>query len=215
MRFHSILNALCRWTYLVAAYCGIRAVFNRIRSAFCVSSCHVARLHGTQSRSGTFGDMSIFVHPRPSPRSLSQDVHFGIISIRLQRPRIGRLLYWYIGLTSHFGCGHMEIAFYERRGNVTFYGVRNIARSNARRIGWSKIAQRLVLAQGDEEVLLIHEIVRLLEQSGCVTTLAAVPDCVKLSVCDRLLHPDSQLRAVRALSKKYQRLQRRLDAYSA
>ena len=104
----------------------------------------------------------------------------------------------------------MEIAFYEQGRRVTFYAVRNIARSNARRLGMTKISDKLRLTKRDEDVRVILELARLLESHGFVARFARSDECVSLSVCSRLLHPAVRARALVALESKYERLHRRL-----
>ncbi len=198
-----------RW-YMVATYSGIRAFANRLLSAFCPRDVQTARLHGTLVSSKTLGNIAIFVHSRGRPRSGADEANYGMISVRQQRPRMSRLLYRYFCLTSHFGLGHVEIAFYEQGRRITFHGVRNIARSNARRLGLTKLADKLLLTKRDEEILVIFEVARLLEAHGFVTQLARSDECVSLSVCGSLMHPATQVRALSALKGKYDRLHRRL-----
>ena len=114
-------------------------------------------------------------------------------------------------MTSHFGCGHIEIAFYEKAGRVGFYGVRNTARSNAHRPGGLETAKKLLLVRRDEARVLIREVAPLFEEHGLVTGVAAAHECAALSVDGRLLHPDpdpdSESRALDSLRRKYEKLQ--------
>jgi len=195
---------------MVATYSGIRAIANRVLSGFCHRGVQIAPLHGTLVSSKKLGDIAIFVHSRGRPPSGAIEPTYGMISVRQQRPRISRLLYQYICLTSHFGLGHMEVAFYEQGRRITFYGVRNIARSNARRLGLTRLADKLRITKRDEELLVILEVARLLEAHGFVTEFAPSDECVSLSVCGSLLHPATQVRALGALKGKYDRLHRKL-----
>jgi hypothetical protein len=207
-RLNLIHDAFCRWTYLLSMYCGVRAVVNRLRGGVCSERFQVARFHRTLFFSEALGKLVVFVHPRPKPRSFSRDAVFGMISLQQQRPVVSRFLYRYFCLTSHFGCGHLEIAFYEKEGKVTFYSVRNVIRSNAARIGCSRIAQKLVVAQRHEEKAIIQEVARLLGENGLVTGLATAHECVDLSVRKRFLHPRLRQGTLRALKKKYEILQK-------
>ena len=198
-----------RW-YLVATYSGIRAFANRTRSLFRALGVPIAPIHRTRISSEKLGDIVVFVHSRKCPPSGSDEANYGMISVRQQRPGMSRLLYWYFCLTSHFGLGHMEIAFYEQQRRLTFYGVRNIARSNALRLGLTMIADKLLLIKRDEELHVILEVGRLLEEHGIAANFAGSDECVNLSVCARLLHPAVQGRALDALKRKYERLQRKL-----
>ncbi len=180
MRPNRTSDAFYRWIYLVAMYSGIRAVFNCIRSKMCAGACELVGLHKTRLCSQKIGDVMLFVHQRPSPRTFAKETAFGMISVRHRYPRVGFLLYRYFCLTSHFGCGHMEIAFYEKQGKVTLYAVRNTAASNAFRLKWFGISAKLTLAQWDER--LLKAMVRHLENAGFVTDLADVSECIDLSV---------------------------------
>ena len=101
----------------------------------------------------------------------------------------------------------MEIAFYEKKGQVTIYGVRNIARSNAHRLGLLGAASKLLLARREEAKMLLREVVPHLTEHGLVVKIAAPCECVTLSVSRRLMHPDSQSTALVALRRKYEKLQ--------
>ena len=189
MRLNHVKYALCRWGYLVAMYCGLRAGFNRIRSKMCTDGCQLARLHRTRLCSEKVGDLVFSVHERPNPQSFSGEANFGMISVQHRYPKLGPLLYRYFCLTSHFGCGQLEIAFYEKQGKVTLYALRNTAASNAFRLGWHGISQKLMLDKRDDVVML--EVMRYLEKSSFVTSLADVSECLNLSVSNWLLNPSS------------------------
>jgi hypothetical protein len=204
------LMAMHRLWYMVAIYSGIRAFANRVLSAFRHRGVQIAPLHGTLVSSKKLGNVAIFVHSRGRPPSGASEVTYGMISIRQERPRISRLLYQYFCLTSHFGLGHMEVAFYEQGRRITYYGVRNIARSNARRLGFTRLADKLRLTKRDEELLVISEVSLLLETHGFVAQFARSDECVSLSVCGSLLHPATQMRALDAIKSKYDRLHRKL-----
>ena len=213
MRRDHVKYALYRWGYLVAMYCGVRAVFNRIRSRKYIDGCQLARLHRTRLRSETLGDLMLFVHARPGPPSFSGKANFGMISVQQRHPKLGALLYWYLCLTSHFGRGQMEIAFYEKQGRVILYALRNTAASNAFRLGWYDISKKLTLAKRDDVAMRV--VMQHLERSDFVTRLAAVSECLSLSVSDWLLSPASRLRALGAMKKKYSQLHRTLKAHVA
>jgi hypothetical protein len=167
-----ILMATHRLWYMLATYSGIRAFTNRVLSAFRHRAVQIAPLHGTLVSSDQLGDIAIFVHSRGRPASGARAANYGMISVRQQRPKISRFVYQYFCLTSHFGLGHLEIAFYEQGRRITFYGVRNIARSNALRLGLTRVAEKLRITKRDEELLVISEIALLLEAHGFVTQCA-------------------------------------------
>ena len=200
------LAAVYRWSYLVATYSGFRAIANRVRSRFRHRACRLAQLHRSVLSSEQLGQLALSVHSRQRPPSGARRAEYGMISVRQRRPRIGRPLYWYFCLTSHFGSGHVEIAFYRRGRRITFYAVRNVARSNASRLGLTGIADDLLLGRRDGEARLAMELARLLGDHGFVTSFACPDECVRLSVCPRLLRPGSQWEALGALRRKYERL---------
>ncbi len=206
MGLSHIADTLYRWAYLVAMYSGIRAVHNRISSQMSARDCALSRFNRTHLQTEHMGEVVLFVHKRSGPGMDIEGTAFGMISVQQRNPKVGRFLYRYFCLTSHFGCGHMEIAFYEKQGKVTLYAVRNTAASNAFRLKWFELSDKLTLAQWDERVLRI--IVRHLESNGFTTGFADVSESINLSVNNRLLHPHSRLRALRHLKKKYTRLRK-------
>ena len=203
--------ALWQLGYLAAIYSGLRAGVNVVRSGFCVRGVEAARrIQGAGISSLKLGDLVVGVHSRACPPSGTDEARYGMISVRLRRPSMPRLLYRYFCLTSHFGSGHLEIAFYERGQKITFYAVRNIARSNARRLGLTKMADQLRLTHYDEELELIMEAATLLERQGLVAQFAPAEECIDLAVCRRLLPPAGRARVLETLERKYERLHRRM-----
>lgn len=200
--------ALYRWAYLLCVYSGLRAAFNRARSRAGRGGSAVSRLHGATIRPRGPGAMRVFVHRGPRPRAARPGPTFGMISVRLENPCVGRLLYRYLGLTSHFGCGHFEIAFYESGGRVTVFAVRNVLRANADRLGWRDVSRRLGSPAFDVEV--VRAVVMQLERAGLTVRCAPAPECVELALDRRLVHPRSLRRTRDALERKYRRLPRAL-----
>ena len=204
------LATIHRWYYLAATYTGLRAVGNQLRSRFSPLGDRIGAIDGARLDCGELGELLVSIDPRPRPPTGSGEASFGMISLRQRVPRISRLAYRYFCLTSHFGNGHVEVAFYQEGHRVTFYGVRNIARSNARRLGLRRMADRLRLMARDEEVEVVVALARLLEGQGLATSFARADECVDLSVCRQLLHPASQVRALHCLGRMYENLNRKL-----
>jgi hypothetical protein len=102
----------------------------------------------------------------------------------------------------------MEIAFYEQEREITFYAVRNTARSNASRLGLDKIANQLLLSQSNEEGLIIIKIAQLLEVHDFQARFASADECVNLSINTRLLRSEYHLKVRDSLRKRYERLNR-------
>ena len=203
----SMFHAAYRLQYVLTMFLGVRACVNHARSWLCVKRPRATALDGSLLRSERLGDLRVFVHPRLRPREASEPAHHGVISLRQRQPTVRPWLYRYLCLTSHFGCAHVEIAFYEQADEVTIYGVRNIAKSNAHRVGLLETARYLQLARRDEARILLREVASFLEGHGLVTKIAAPCECVTLSVRKSLLHPASQAEALDALRRKYERLQ--------
>ena len=198
----------CRWSYLVAMYSGIRAFINRFNNWIIVRRPKCSLMNGTHFYTENLGGLLFKVHSRRRPPLGAAKAEFGMISLCQTRPGIGRCLYWYFCQTSHFGCGHMEIAFYEYKRDITFYAVRNTARSNASRLGLNKIANDMLLVKRNEEAVIILEVAKLLETHGFQTRFAPADECVNLSLNTRLLRLGSQLKVSNTLRRKYLRLSR-------
>jgi hypothetical protein len=129
-----------------------------------------------------------------------------MVSVRQVAPVVGRLAYRYFCWTSHFGRAHAEVAFYEEDGKVVVYGIRNIARANARRLGLSRLAERLRLAGSREEQRILRVASEILRRSGLDVHLAPARECVDLSVNERLLPPGHSAPVRQELLRRYTQL---------
>lgn len=185
-------------------FSGFRAVYNRLCSNLYTDSHVQFKLHGTNLHTQGMGEVKIHVHSRQGPGAFRYEADFGMVSIQQLHPKISSMLYKYFCLTSHFGCGHFEIAFYERNGEVTLYAIRNTACSNACRIGFTLVGEELALPARDEDAMLL--LVQLLERNGFTVNFADSSECVKLSVTSRLLNHDSKSHTMDILRKRYDRL---------
>ena len=206
----SFSGSFYRWSYYIMMYSGLRAAYNHIRGKMTATRSALGHLHGTTLSAGDDGILRFFVHSRPRPAHYTGEAHFGMISIRQQRPPLDRLLYKYLCLTSHFGCGHVEMAYYELHGKVMIYAVRNIASANALRLKLIQTA-RCLDAYGWHERLLPH-IVRYVGRHGLTVGPAPIDDCLRLAVSLRLIHPQTRSRSLRTLTRKSKRLRRILEA---
>jgi hypothetical protein len=204
---HFLPSAICRYIYLLAVYSGLRAAANYARSWNCGQAPQAALLNGTTTSTVATGPLTLSVNTRPPPISASRAVSYGIISIRQQKPSISAWLYRYLCLTSHFGRGHVEIAFYETADTVTFYAIRNIAKSNASRLRLYGTASQLSFAKRREDRIVLRHVSRLLESKGIQPKIADPHECVALSVNEWLLPPDSQSTTLKTLARKYEKLQ--------
>lgn len=131
-----------------------------------------------------------------------------MFSCRQDLPALNRWLSRYLCLTSHFGCGHLEIAFYDDGAQLTIFAVRNTARSNAQRLGWRRIAKRLRSERSD--LRAVRALINELECAGTSVRLAPATQCVALALNPRLVPRPSLAKTRAALGRKYRRLPRAL-----
>ncbi len=163
-------------------------------------------LNGVQIQSRQIDGLLATVHARPDQAAPLPGVRYGMISLRESRPPINRLLYRYLCLTGHFGCGHVELAFYEKGSQVTIYGIRNIARANALRLGLAGAADQLSIADGDESQAVLLAVLKALNKLGLNGRLAPPHRCVDLAVNKRLLKPAACKPVLRTLHRRYAHL---------
>ncbi len=213
--FERTRNSVCRWWYYLAMYSGLRALLNCARSKFFALDPNIESLNGIQVSSEKLGELIFYVHPRSRPLAAKENGKYGVFSIQQQNPSIGRAAYRFFCQTSHFGCGHVEIAFYERGGEVTFYGVRNIARANASRIGLVNLSKRLQLIKRDEDALVLSAASRMLRTKGFETRHARPDECLNLAVNSRLLRYSVNVITLSTLYRKYDKLHAIIENRSA
>jgi hypothetical protein len=202
--YSHVMSVLYRVAYILVTYTGVRAAFNRARHAF-LPRLQAAVIEGHGLRVNHTALM-IRVHSRVLPRGLPPDRRAGLISIRLASPGIPRPLYALLCATSHFGCGHLEIVFYEEQGRIVFHGIRNILKSNADRIGRNVLSREDWLSDCVDEIVILEEVSRLLKCHGLEVSLAAPADCVTFSVNKHLLHPEKRDATLETLRRQYVRL---------
>ncbi|MFT5464213.1 MAG: hypothetical protein ACI8QS_003107 [Planctomycetota bacterium] len=210
-QMRSITNAAQRGWYCFAMYSGLRALRNRVGSLSCRSNSEIGGLRDVILLSEDLGPLILNVHLRPRPSAATLDGNYGICSLRQPNPRVSRWIYQFFCATSHFGCGHFEIAFFERSGEVTFYGIRNMASANARRLGLHGLAARLRLSKSGEDVQVLSVVSKWLAGNGYVARHAKPSDCIELAVNNRLLPPSAHGKAKAILYRKYNRLHALFD----
>ncbi len=186
-------------------YSGLRAVFNLVRSFF-FRRPSASIIAAETLSSGCFGRAKICVHARAPSKSLGPECIAGMMSIYLVTPGMPRFFYAVLRLTSHFGCGHIEIAFYEEKSEVTFFAIRNIIRSNVDRLGCRWPFRNLKLADDNDEVVVLRMIIQLLHAKGFSTSFASPEDCVSLAVNESLLNPRTRDRTIEAIKRRYRRV---------
>lgn len=203
------MSHIARIFYLLAMYSGVRAAFNRTRSAF-LPSPKASILDGQTLQIENISSAKVHVHPRAPAATLPPVRHAGMISINLLSPGIPRFIYGLLRLTSHFGCGHIEIAFYEDSDAVTVYAIRNIIRSNIDRFGGKHVFRSLKLASENDEILILQKTLKALNDLGIETELALPEDCVRFAVNRLLLDASRRDAATEALHRKYSRISKKL-----
>ena len=199
-------NSAYRRCYYLGMYSGLRAFLNRTNSRALALDSKLEALNGASIFSEDLGEWAFYIHPRIRPSVASGCGNFGVFSLQLLSTNIAGWAYSFFCSTSHFGCGHFEIAFFENEGEVTYYGIRNIASANARRLGLNRLSTRFRLARSGEDVLMLHFVSRFLEEKGFVAKHATAHDCINLTVDNRLLPYGGEAKVRDSLYQKYQRL---------
>jgi hypothetical protein len=170
----------------------------------------VAILDGETLQFDEYGEVRIRVNARRSPKASDSELSAGMISLYLESPGISSLLYTFMRLTSHFGYGHVEIAFYEANGKVTFFAVRNILRSNIDRLRLNQNFEGLKFSNDNDEIVLLQGVLHKLNSLGIKASFATPDECVSLAVTPSLLVPKQRNLATEALRRKYRRIERKL-----
>lgn len=134
-----------------------------------------------------------------------------MVSVHLLKPGIPSPLYLLLRLTSHFGCGHIEMAFFESEEKTTFYAVRNILRSNLERVQLQRMFELNLLNERDE-INALRAIMQELSELGCRVDFADPEECVSYAVSPSLLSPEKRKRAVKSLTSKYRRISKSISA---
>lgn len=205
MALSSATDSLRRAWYVATMGVGARACFNRILSRS-LPALRAQVLDRSRLQVDRQIELELRVHRRPAPAELGGEAAAGMLSARLVAPRIPRLLYRLLCLTSHFGCGHHELAFYERGDFVIFYGVRDIASANARRFGFGDLARRTALRSPGDEAALVAAVGAALRAAGLRAAFAEPAECVRLAVDPRLVPPSRRAPLQRRLVRRYERL---------
>jgi hypothetical protein len=133
-----------------------------------------------------------------------------MVSLYSVEPGIARLPYAMLRLTSHFGCGELEIAFFEEKSSVTLFAVRNILKSNLDRCGTNRLCSQLKLSDRQDEIYAIRAIIQSLCKQGINASFASPEECVSLAVNESLLNPKTRNRTLAALTQKYRRIENQL-----
>ena len=201
---------LTRILYLFAMYTGLRAASNQARSLF-LPRTRASIIHGSILRVGGSANIEIHVNTRVAPKGLRPGTKAGMISVSLVEPNIPKPLYWLLRLTSHFGTGHVEIAFYEEGETIVFFAIRNIIRSNINRLGMVRRFRSLQLGSNSDEINVAKQIATTFFSCGIPVVFAAPETCIELSVNRSLLNPKTHDKALEAMTRKYKYIASRID----
>lgn len=196
--------------FLIYVYSGMRSAFNLTRSFFLQKTglCLIDRQIILLDENNL---ATIRVHSRPVPKSVEQGSSAGMISVFLHSPGITRFNYALFRLTSHFGLGHIEIAFYEDRGAIVIFAIRNMLQANIDRIGLTRFFADLKLTSRDDEIMVLQQIVDLLGSHGKTFSFALPENCVKLAVHPALLNPETERRNKEAIRSNYKRVVKKIN----
>ncbi len=199
-------NSVYRRWYFLSMYSGLRAFRNRASSRALSLDSKLEALSGASISSEDLGEWALHIHPRVRPSTASESRRFGLFSLQQLSPHVGGLVYSFFCSTSHFGRGHVEIAFFEKEGEVTYYGIRNIASANAHRLGLKELSSRFRLSRSGEDELVLRFVSQALEENGFAVKHATAHDCIKFTVDNRLLPHGDEEKVRNLLHQKYQKL---------
>lgn len=196
-------NRLCRFLFLFYVYSGARTIFNRVRS-WGFDDPRMLEIDRVRIPvADTFG--VIRIHSRGFPKGLQRASAAGMMSIYLESPGIPKPLYRLALLTSHFGCGHIEIAFFECGDQVVLYAIRNMLAANIKRFRMASWFDHLKLNQGEDDAAVLREVIELLEKKRIDHSFASPDDCVKFSVLPFLIAPHRLEKTKEAIRRNYKR----------
>lgn len=194
-----------RIIYLVAMYTGCRALYNRWRS-WGKRNLRVAKLDRVGLLISDRESAVMRVHTRVLSSTKIAGSRAGMLAVYLKSPGISALTYRLLRLTSHFGTGHIELAFIEDHEGITFYAIRNILRSNIERIGAQSWFRGLKLGREQDEWQVLLNVIDALECQGIRVAFAPPAECVALALSKNLLPPENQAHAGIALERKYKKV---------
>ncbi len=198
--------------YRLSMQTGLRALWNRTRALCFRRPELVATLHKVVVTVPGLGPMRLAVHARPTPEGEDPSRRFAMVSARQLNRRHHRWAYRYLLATSHFGCGHLELACFEEQGQLTFFGIRNMARANAVRFGLPWMGTDELGTLNDTETEFARACRAALHVNGTKPSWTSPTESVQLSMQPRLLALADRPRFKRHLVARYLRLQTALAA---
>lgn len=199
-----------RLSYGIGRYTGLRAILNKQRVRGLALPDHARVWSGRTLMIPGLGPMSLELHPRRSPLDQAATRLFFMLSARMAQPKIAAWRYAYLLRTSHFGCGHIELACYEEHGVWAVHGIRNIAADTAQVVGWSRTARALRTSAGPSDADFLRCFFKALRASGLEARLLPALECVQLSVNPELLPATDRPRRMQALVRRYEGLHEEL-----
>lgn len=171
----------------------------------------VSCLDGDLVHLGDSGLVRIRVHGKKRPANGLFSAKYGMISIELVYSGIHPFLDRILLLTSHFGCGHLEMAYMDKNDRLEIYAVRNIAKANVSRFRLGKIFSSLKLITMKEEHLVLSKILSVLSNRGMSCGMASPHECCRLAISPGLLKSKTERITREWLLRKYQRISRKLE----
>jgi hypothetical protein len=201
---------LTRACYLVAVCSGLRAMFNLLLSAR-YDPGRVSCLDDVVVNLDDSGLARIRVHGKRRPANGCSSAKYGMISLELVHSGVHPLLDRILRLMSHFGCGHLELAYMEKDDRLEIYAVRNIAKANVSRLRLRQIFSSLKPITMEEEHLVLSKILSLLGDRGITSSLAPPIECCRLAISPGLLNPRTERVTKEWLLRKYQRISKKLE----
>ncbi len=199
-----------RLLFLFYVYTGMRAVSNRLWEPF-LPDVRLRELDGTMFSIEEFGKAKIRVNRRRLPKQALNGISAGMISVALVTPGISKLAYAALLLTSHFGLGHIEVAFYENKNEVVIYAVRNIIEANLKRFGLYRFFSTLKLSDRDDEARVLQQIVDELKIRDIQLTFASPEECVQFAVQPELIESQRRRQVTKSIRRNYKRLIKQID----
>jgi len=196
-------------------YSGLRAFLNRVKSRALTLDPKLEALSGANISSEELGEWTLHIHSRVRPKAANAVGRFGVISLQQLAPPVGGLVYSFFCSTSHFGRGHVEVAFFETEDEVSYYGIRNIASANAHRLGLKGLSSRFRLSKSGEDAMVLRFVSRALEENGFSVKHATAHDCINFTIDNRLLPNGGEEKVRNLLHQKYHRLHLAINGVSA
>ncbi|MFT7678007.1 MAG: hypothetical protein ACI8QC_001993 [Planctomycetota bacterium] len=199
-----------RTIYSLGRYTGLRAVLNKQRAKDLALPDNAQPWCGRTLTVPGFAPMGIELHPRRSPLGQTSTRRFFMLSARMTQPKIAAWRYAYLLRTSHFGCGHMELACYEEHGLWAVHGIRNMAADTAQALRWTRTAEALRTNAGPTDVAFLRCLIEALQATGLPARLLPALECVQLSVNPELLPASHRPKRMQALVRRYEGLHEEL-----